>query len=102
MNLMRFTAISLLMFLLSACSLMHTTPVAPPPPTDKAQEITRAQTSTLTKISTISAQVRGSPMDVEAAIAAKANAAGAHYYMIIFNSETVIPGQWYSQAILYK
>ncbi|AEF43538.1 protein of unknown function DUF1471 [Serratia sp. AS12] len=87
---------------LSACGIMTTTPKAPPPPTDRAQEITRAQTSELVKIGTTSALVYGSPMDVEAEINRKANASGARYYMIIMNSETVVPGQWYSQAILYR
>ncbi|MDT3252391.1 biofilm peroxide resistance protein BsmA [Serratia sp. root2] len=88
--------------LLSACGIMTTTPKAPPPPTGQAQEITRAQTSELVKIGTTSALVYGSPMDVEAEINRKANASGARYYMIIMNSETVVPGQWYSQAILYR
>ncbi|EKF66620.1 hypothetical protein B194_0342 [Serratia plymuthica A30] len=87
---------------LSACGIMTTTPKAPPPPTVRAQEITRAQTSELVKIGTTSALVYGSPMDVEAEINRKANASGARYYMIIMNSETVVPGQWYSQAILYR
>jgi hypothetical protein len=32
----------------------------------------------------------------------RADAAGAHYYVIMFNSETIIPGRWYSQATLYR
>ncbi len=91
-----------LVTLLSACGMMTTTPKAPPPPIGQAQEITRAQTGSLEKIGTTSALVRGSPMDVEAEIQQKANASGARYYMIIMNSETVVPGQWYSQAILYR
>ena len=54
------------------------------------------------KIGTVTAVVRGSPMDVEAEIQRKATAAGARYYVTIMNSETVVPGQWYSQAILYQ
>lgn len=91
----------LLCILLSACYLTRITPVAPPVPAPKAQEITRAQTSTLTKLGNITATAIGSPMDVEAAIQRKADAAGAHYYVIMFNRETVIPGHWYSQATLY-
>jgi hypothetical protein len=87
--------------LLSACGIMATTPKAPPP-TGQAQEITRAQTAELVKMGTASAVVRGSPMDAEAEIQRKANAAGARYYVIIMNSETIVPGQWYSQAILYR
>ena len=77
---------------LSACGIMTTTPKPPPPPTAQAQEIVRAQTAALAKLGTITA--------VE--IQRKATAAGARYYVIIMNSETVVPGQWYSQAILYR
>lgn len=95
--------ITLLLFsLLSGCSVFKTTPKPPPPPTAQAQEITRAQTTELEKMATISALVHGSPMNVEAEIQRKANASGARYYMIIMNSETIVPGQWYSQAILYR
>ncbi|HHP7835600.1 TPA: biofilm peroxide resistance protein BsmA [Serratia marcescens] len=87
---------------LSACGIMTTTPKPPPPPTTQAQEIVRAQTAELAKMGTVTAVVRGSPMDVEAEIQRKATAAGARYYVIIMNSETVVPGQWYSQAILYR
>lgn len=99
----RIPAALLLLVALSGCSnLMQTTPVAPPAPTAKAQEITRAQTSTLTKIGNITAEAIGSPMDAEAAIQRKADSAGARYYVIMFNSETIIPGRWYSQATLYR
>ncbi|MEX3242075.1 biofilm peroxide resistance protein BsmA [Serratia quinivorans] len=91
-----------LVTLLSACGIMTTTPKAPPAPNGQAQEVTRAQTGSLVKMGTTSALVRGSPMDVEAEIQKKANASGARYYMIMMNSETVVPGQWYSQAILYQ
>jgi len=88
---------------LSGCSsLTQTTPVPPPAPTAKAQEITRAQTSTLTKMGSITVEAIGSPMDAEAAVQRKADAAGARYYVIMFNSETIVPGRWYSQAILYR
>ncbi|MEB7884416.1 biofilm peroxide resistance protein BsmA [Serratia fonticola] len=95
--------ITLLLFsLLSGCSVFKTTPKPPPPPTTQAQEITRAQTTEWERMGTISALVHGSPMNVEAEIQRKANASGARYYMIIMNSETIVPGQWYSQAILYR
>lgn len=88
---------------LSGCSsLTQTTPVPPPAPTAKAQEITRAQTSTLTKMGSITVEAMGSPMDAEAAVQRKADAAGARYYVIMFNSETIVPGRWYSQATLYR
>ncbi|MFO6297449.1 biofilm peroxide resistance protein BsmA [Rahnella selenatireducens] len=103
MKSLRISAALLLLAALSGCSnVMQTTPVPPPAPKAKAQEITRAQTSTLTKIGSITAEAIGSPMDVEAEIRRKANAAGAHYYVIMFNSETIVPGRWYSQATLYR
>ena len=92
----------LLLCMLNACSLLKTTPEPPPPPTGKAQEVVRAQTTTLTKIGTVSADVVGSPMDVERAIHRKANEAGAHYYLILLISDSIRPGRWYSEAILYK
>jgi len=103
MKSLRISAALLLIVALSGCSnLMHTTPVPPPAVTAKAQEITRAQTSTLTKIGSITVDVIGSPMDAEAEVQRRADAAGAHYYVIMFNSETIIPGRWYSQATLYR
>lgn len=51
---------------------------------------------------TVSALVRGSPDDAEDAIKAQAVAAKADYYVIIMIDETIITGQWYSQAILYR
>ncbi|STQ46723.1 putative biofilm stress and motility protein A [Ewingella americana] len=50
----------------------------------------------------ITVEAIGSPMDAEAAVQRKADAAGARYYVIMFNSETIVPGRWYSQAILYR
>ncbi|MEE8731245.1 MAG: biofilm peroxide resistance protein BsmA [Rahnella inusitata] len=103
MKSLRIPAALLILAALSGCSnLMQTTPVPPPAPTEKAQEVTRAQTSTLTKIGSITADVIGSPMDAEAEIQRKADAAGARYYVIMFNSETIVPGRWYSQATLYR
>jgi len=46
--------------------------------------------------------VRGSPMDVESEIKAKAAAMKADYYVILLDDETVVPGQRYGQAILYR
>lgn len=91
-----------LLCMLNACSLLKTTPEPPPPPGPKAQEVVRAQTATLTKIGTVSADVVGSPMDVERAIRRKANEAGARYYQILLISDSIRPGRWYSDAILFK
>ncbi|MEI2265990.1 biofilm peroxide resistance protein BsmA [Erwinia sp. CGal63] len=89
------------MLLLAGCSQFKTTPEPPPPVKAQAQEITRAQSMTLTRLGTVSVSVRGSPDDAQRAIAAKANAAGAKFYLIQMVSETVMPGRWYSTAILY-
>jgi len=91
----------LVVLLLSGCSLFTTRPEPPPPVQAQAQEITRAQSMTLTRLGTVSVSVRGSPDDAERAIAAKANAAGAKFYVVQMVSETVMPGRWYSTAILY-
>ncbi|MBJ9999872.1 biofilm peroxide resistance protein BsmA [Erwinia sp. S38] len=87
--------------LLSACSALKTTPQPPPPPADHAQEIVRAQSTNLIRLGTASVTVRGSPDDAERALAAKANASGASYYLIQLVSETVAPGMWYASAIFY-
>lgn len=88
--------------LLSACSVLQGTPQPAPSPRNYPQEVQRFQTAELTKIGTVTAAVRGSPMDAEALIRKKAAAAHADYYLIMMNDEMVIPGQWYSQAILYR
>lgn len=51
---------------------------------------------------TVSVQVPGAPSDAEAQIRAKAVAAKADYYVILMIDETILTGQWYSQAILYR
>lgn len=81
---------------------MQVTPVPPPPLAAYPQEVQRAQTGNLQRLGSVSAMVRGSPMDGEAAIKAKAARAGADYYQIILNDDTRVPGQWYIQAILYR
>lgn len=73
----------------------------PPPPTATAQEVQRNQTTELQKLGNISVSVRGAPSDAEAAILQRANASGARYYQILMISDSVIPGLWYAQAILY-
>ena len=45
---------------------------------------------------------RGSPDDALAEIKAKAVAAKADYYVVVMVDETIVTGQWYSQAILYR
>jgi hypothetical protein len=99
---MRKFAALLLALLLGGCSVLQGTPQPAPPVADHPQEIRRNQTEGLQRMGTITALERGSPMDVENAIKAQAVAAKADYYVIILIDETVITGQWYSQAILYR
>ena len=97
----RFAAL-LLTLALGGCSVLEGSPQPAPPVADHPQEIRRNQTEGLQRMGTVSALVRGSPDDAEEAIKAQAVAAKADYYVIIMIDETIITGQWYSQAILYR
>ncbi|MGL5699966.1 MAG: biofilm peroxide resistance protein BsmA [Kluyvera sp.] len=101
MAIQRFIPVLLALWL-SGCTLLEGTPEAPPATTNHPQEIRRNQTEGLQRMGTISALVHGSPMDVEATLKAKATQQKADYYVIIMIDDTVVPGQWYSQAILYR
>ncbi|MEW7313328.1 biofilm peroxide resistance protein BsmA [Buttiauxella gaviniae] len=101
-TIMRLLSALLLATTLSACSVLQGTPQPAPPVTAYPQEIQRFQTQGLTKIGTVTALEHGSPMDTETALKEKAVAAKADYYVIVLNDETVVPGQWYAQAILYR
>jgi Protein of unknown function (DUF1471) len=97
----RLTAL-LLVSLLSGCNALQGTPQPAPLVADHPQEIRRNQTEGLQRMGTISALVRGSPDDAEEAIKTQAVAAKADYYVVIMIDETIVTGQWYSQAILYR
>ncbi|ASV53780.1 Lipoprotein BsmA precursor [compost metagenome] len=99
---MRRLAALLLVLLVTSCSVLEGTPQPAPPATNHPQEIRRNQTEGLQRMGTVSTLVRGSPADAEDDIRAKAVAAKADYYVIIMVDETIITGQWYSQAILYR
>lgn len=99
---MRRLASLLLVVFLSGCSVLEGKPETPPPVTNHPQEIRRNQTEGLQRIGTVSVMVYGSPMDAESAIKEKVVAAKADYYVIIMIDDTVVPGQWYSQAIMYR
>ncbi|WP_253380147.1 biofilm peroxide resistance protein BsmA [unidentified bacterial endosymbiont] len=99
---MRSLTALLLVSLLSGCNALQGTPQPAPPVADHPQEIRRNQTEGLQRMGTISALVRGSPDDAEEAIKAQAVAAKADYYVVIMIDETIVTGQWYSQAILYR
>ncbi|QHM72566.1 biofilm peroxide resistance protein BsmA [Mixta intestinalis] len=98
---MRTLPLLLLTLTLSGCSALRQTPQPPPPPTHQAQEISRAQSSNLPRLGSITSTSRGSPDDAQREIAQKANAAGATYYQIVALSETIMPGLWYASAVLY-
>ena len=97
----RFTSLILVM-LLSGCSILQGTPQPAPPVADHPQEIRRDQTQGLQRMGTVTSLVRGSPDDALAEIRAKAVAAKADYYVVLLVDETIVTGQWYSQAILYR
>ncbi len=99
---MKRLVLLLMVSLLAGCSALEGKPMPPPPATSTPQEIQRNQTQGLTKMGTVSEMVRGAPSDGERAIKQKAIAAGANYYLILLNDETIVPGQWYIQAILYR
>ncbi|MGV3345911.1 YdgH/BhsA/McbA-like domain containing protein, partial [Enterobacteriaceae bacterium LUAb1] len=67
----------------------------------QAQEINRAQSLTLQKIGSVSAIAHGSPDDAQRAIADKANAAGAPYYLILMLDDNLSSGMWRAQASLF-
>ena len=92
----RFTSLMLVM-LLSGCSILQGTPQPAPPVADHPQEIRRDQ-----RMGTVTSLVRGSPDDAVDEVRAKAAAAKADYYVIVMVDETIVTGQWYSQAILYR
>jgi hypothetical protein len=98
----RWSASVLLALSLTACSVLQGTPQPPPPVSDHPQQILRYQTQGLQRIGSASVIVRGAPSDGEAAIYNKAVAAGADFYVIVMNDETVVPGQWHVQATLYR
>ena len=101
-NLKHWTVSLLLVLMLSACSSLQGTPQPAPPVTNHPQEILRDQTQGLQRIGSVSTMVRGSPDDALAEIRAKAVAAKADYYVVVMVDETIVTGQWYSQAILYR
>ena len=102
MKKIKLSLVILFTLFLTACGVMNSKPVPPPAPSSHAQEIRRDQTSPLTRMRTISAQVYGSPMNAQEVLQKQADEAGATYYYVIMVDETGVPGQWYAQAILYK
>ncbi|XBS70427.1 biofilm peroxide resistance protein BsmA [Acerihabitans sp. KWT182] len=102
---MKLLSVIVMLFGMSAlpgCSVLQGKPVPPPPPTHEAQEIQRDQTGSLQILGRITVERRGSPMDVEHAVRAKANAAHATYYQIVTLSELVAVDVWRADVILYR
>lgn len=99
---MRMSSAILLTLVLSSCSVLEGKPQPAPPVSSYPQEISRNQTQNLQEIGAVSVTVLGSPMDVEDAIKVKATGAKADYYVILMMDDTVIPGRWYSRALLYR
>lgn len=99
---MRIFSAVVLALLLSSCSVLEGKPQPVPPVSNYPQEISRNQTQSLQEMGAVSVTVLGSPMDVEAAIKTKAAEAKANYYLILMMDDTVIPGRWYSRALLYQ
>ncbi|EOC3061637.1 biofilm peroxide resistance protein BsmA [Cronobacter dublinensis] len=87
---------------LTACSALQGTPQPAPPVADHPQEIQRYQTQGLTKMGTVTTLQYGSPDDALRDIAAQAGAAGADYYQVVSNDDTLLPGRWHAQAIMYR
>ncbi|EOU1337750.1 biofilm peroxide resistance protein BsmA [Cronobacter malonaticus] len=87
---------------LTACSALQGTPQPAPPVADHPQEIQRYQTQGLVKMGTVTTQQYGSPDDALRDIAAQAGAAGADYYQVISNDDSLLPGRWHARAILYR
>lgn len=103
MRICKLTLPLLLTLLLGACSVIDGKPTTPPPPiAGHAQELRRNQTEGLTKMWNISANVYGSPMNVQEVIQQRADAAGARYYYIVLLQDSRVPGQWYCVATLYR
>ncbi len=99
---MRMFSAILLTLVLSSCSVLEGKPQPAPPVSDHPQEISRNQTQSLQEIGAASVTVLGSPMDVEDAIKVKATEAKADYYVILMMDDNVLPGYWYSRALLYR
>ncbi|MCL6338232.1 biofilm peroxide resistance protein BsmA [Pectobacterium carotovorum subsp. carotovorum] len=102
MNIVRILFLPLIL-MLSGCQIIQGKPVAAPPLAEKALEIRYAQTSKLKKMGTISVNARGNADDVDRALQQKADASGAHYYVIVLKSEAAtLPGIWFARAVLYQ
>lgn len=90
-----------LLLLMAGCSSLTVSPEPLPPLAPYPQEINRGQSMNLQQTGTISVSVQGSPDDALRAIEDKASKAGMSWYRVLLLSETVVPGYWYSTAVLY-
>ncbi|MFT4464529.1 MAG: YdgH/BhsA/McbA-like domain containing protein [Sodalis sp. (in: enterobacteria)] len=74
----------------------------PPATEQQAVEISRNMVGSLTRTGKVTVDERGSLMDAKNAIQRQADERQAHYYQILMIDETVIPGVWHGEAILYR
>lgn len=103
MNKAHLLLLPLFILMLPACQVLQGKPEPAPAPADHAIEIRHTQSRSLEKTGAISVTVHGSPDDAERAIQQKANAYGAHYYVIVTKTEeNARPGVWYARAVLYR
>ncbi|MGP4141569.1 biofilm peroxide resistance protein BsmA [Sodalis praecaptivus] len=87
---------------LAGCSVFNGKPAPPPAPEKQAVEISRNRVGSLTRIGKVTVNERGSPMDAKNAIQRQADERQAHYYQILMIDETITPGVWHAEAILYR
>lgn len=85
---------------LAGCSVLNGKPA--PAPEKQAVEISRNKVGSLTRIGKVTVDERGSPMDAKNALQRGADEHQAHYYQILMIDETVTPGVWHGEAILYR
>ncbi|WP_074011904.1 biofilm peroxide resistance protein BsmA [Candidatus Sodalis sp. SoCistrobi] len=99
----RFTLLILICCLpLAGCSVLNGKPASSPAPEKRAVEISRNKVGSLTRIGKVTVDERGSPMDAKNALQRGADEHQAHYYQILMIDETVTPGVWHGEAILYR
>ncbi|CRL44022.1 Lipoprotein BsmA precursor [Sodalis glossinidius str. 'morsitans'] len=87
---------------LAGCSVLNGKPASPPAPEKQAVEISRNMVGSLTRAGKVTVDEHGSPMDAKNALQRQADEHQARYYQILMIDETVTPGVWHGEAILYR
>ncbi|AIR70797.1 biofilm peroxide resistance protein BsmA [Dickeya fangzhongdai] len=95
---------TLLLMLISGCTMLAGKPVPPPPPAEQAAEVSREQSYLLEKTGSVSVDVRGSLDDAVREIQRQANARGMPYYRVVSltENEHVRRDSWHGYAIFYR